>query len=794
MDNGRRKRKIKMNWNELFNKSTEFITQEERNEVKKKNKKTVLQFSMLVTAVFALYLSFFSVNSDIITGLIYAFSPIKNYKEISFSFFHSITYMIVGEIIVLPFILLMLFSRVDEYDPETVSGSAHWMTPEEYKKYNETKVKPELELPVDDPNWYSPNMILSENMVRAFDMYYTGFNDNIIIFGGSGAGKTRFFIKPNILTCATSIVTTDPSGENIASLGQVLADHGYVIKILNVHEMRYSNGYNPLEYVQNEKEIGDLIDCFISNTNKSEDGSGGDEFFENAERMLYAACICLLVNHIEKKSLKNFGTIVNLVNMSDVDENGGANKSQLDVIFEQLPKNALAYKFYRAFKQGSGRTTKSIIISCLARLQPFMYESVHNLTQYDELELDKVGDRKTALFFISPQEKGPYNFLVTMAYQQLFSTIYNKGEKQLAEGEGTTMKYHIRCYMEEYANLGGVIPRFPSKLSTMRKYGMSSVVILQDKQQIESMHPNNYLELIGNCDSKMFLGGGSPETQEWFSEKLLGMRTVVTSSVNGVNGDKKETKSYSKTRRNLMDSREIDTIPQEKCIVSTRNTSPKLDNKCDYLNHPLYKWTGDADKSRMFLYRKMTVYDNQNTRHKVNMLQAESDMLDYIKRTKISDAMTLNDKSISGDGIETEDDIPLSITIQIAVDKFASEIMKPVPVITMNHVSSHIVPHILYTVSEEYGDKEPLILLKGLKDKNYRGYVYTSETGNISRLLEKSQTAKYSAENQSGDDILVFDLNANNVIKFQEEINKMYEESVNDASYDIKTTKEIHIK
>lgn len=755
-------------------------TQAGRDELKEQYLKKIYIAITITSCLFFMYVSLFSADAGVMDALIYAFSPLKHLASMSF---HP---LLMGKAAVYSLILSALINVLimsynierKEYDPKTVSGSAHWMTEREFKKYCKTKVKPELtDVDVTDKNWYSPNLILGEQMRRAVDMYYTRYNNNILVIGGSGAGKTRFYIKPGLLSCCNSFLCCDPSGEIIASVGYILREHNFKIKILNIHEMRYSNGYNSFEYIRDEKGIGELIDCFIQNTKNSDKPTRGDDFFENAERMLYAACICLLVNHIETKSLKNFGTVVKLVNMSDIDETGKERESSLDKIFSQLPYNSLAVKFYRAFKQGSGKTTKSIIISCLTRLQPFMYDSVAGLTQYDELELDKIGDEKTALFIITPQVQGPYTFLSSMLYHQLFDTIYTKGEKQLAEGGDPRMKYHICCFMDEFANQGGIIPAFPSKLSTMRKYNMSASIILQDKQQIESMYPENFLELVGNCDSKIYLGGGAPETQEWISN-MLGDGTAITSSNSGIGGAQGTSKTYSKTNRTLLNPDEVDKIDEDACIIFTRNLSPMLDKKYDYLKHPLYTYTGDADKNRKFLYRKMTLFDNSNAKHKINLLQAERDLENFCREALISDAMEAKKTKISGGEIKNNDGNLFNEIVGECVGEFEDVMNDAVAIAEIYDLSYTYAKNIIEFVSVELDEKTPLImLLNANNNKELVGVVMDTEHHTMYRLLCKSQYAKYSQEEQKNweyGEALHFTLNKGNVLRFKNEINELY--------------------
>lgn len=336
--------------------------------------------------------------------------------------------------------------RTVAYKSDEVAGSARFMTKKELNAYKKEFID---EFPTGQLDPY-PTMIMSNNFGRPIDSMKMTGNNNVLVVGGAGTGKSRFIIKPNALQFNASYVITDPSGEMIFSLGEALKEAGYKIKIFNIADMQHSNCYNPLHYIRNETGVNMMIECFIKNTTK--DGAKGDEFFTNAERLLYSACIFYLIEFCQDESRKNFGSIINMINASVVDENDASFKSPLDKLFDSLPKDSLAWNFYKSFKQAAGKTLKSIIISCVTRLQPFLTPQVANLTKMDSLELEKIGEEKTALFIITPQADRTYSFLASMLYSQLFETLYYIAEQQKAMTGSERLKVPVRCLMDEFAN------------------------------------------------------------------------------------------------------------------------------------------------------------------------------------------------------------------------------------------------------------------------------------------------------------------------------------------------------
>ena len=599
------------------------ITEEQR--------KSNLDFMVLyMTVILGLFVTYFTAyTGSIMTDRNYALlsamgeviSRLKTFHflpTINGGFFTGVLMGIAGTVLIY-FLLKLDTDKNYAYKSTEVAGTGGFMTEKELEKYNK-----QLEPEPEDKALPSPNMIMSMNFRRPIDMRAMIGNNNVLVVGGSGAGKSRFFIKPNLLQMNASFVTTDPSGEIIASVGQTMADHGYKVKIFNLSDMEHSNCYNPLHYIRNEAGVGMVIDCFIKNTT-DKNGGKGDQFFTDAERLLYSACIFYLKDHCTDESKKNFANIVKMVNSSAVDENNPmAYKSPLDSIFEKLPKDSHAKKHYTAFKQASGKTLKSIIISCMTRLQPFMTPQVINLTKTDELELEKIGNEKTAIFIIVPQTDKTYNFLASMLYSQLFETLYHVAEQQKANGGSEMLKIPVRCMMDEFSNIGEV-PEFPSRISTMRKYNISAAVALQDLSQIEAIYKDSWRTLVGNCSSILFLGTQETTTLKYFSE-MLGKKTVKDRSQTLNRGSRSGSgKNFQNKGREVLTIDEMARLDPKNCIVFTQNMRPVLDKKFKYESHRLYGETADADPSKTFLFTQNPIYNTRKQLSVSSLLMAQSE-------------------------------------------------------------------------------------------------------------------------------------------------------------------------
>ncbi len=387
-------------------------------------------------------------------------------RIMEYDFFYPITGssilgFVISLVIACVMIVFMQISSEQNYSftKDAISGTGGFMPQKQLKEYSVSYV--------DAPETYkdpitkeidkdvSNNIILTNSFYRSMDDMKTWKNNNVLCFGGAGTGKSRFFIKPNILQLNASYVVTDPSGEILASVGNVLVNHGYVIKIFNISDMRHSNRYNPLYYIRDEAGVLMLIECLINNTSKEDAAAGDNQFFVDAEKLLYAACIFYLRDELQSEKDTNFATVFDMVNQSAVDEtNAGKIKSELDKKFEKIKNksSSLAWKYYSAFKQAAGKTLKAIIISCIVRLQYFQIPQVKKLTGKDDLELDSIGDRKTALFIITPQADRTYSFLAAMLYSQLFERLYYLGEERVKVGKSPRSTYPVRCLMDEFAN------------------------------------------------------------------------------------------------------------------------------------------------------------------------------------------------------------------------------------------------------------------------------------------------------------------------------------------------------
>lgn len=533
--------------------------------------------------------------------------------------------------------------RRGSYDPDISAGTGGFMDKKEKQKYTQEYITPdppalldESKFPVSFDNYeeeikhYSQNMIMSNTFCRPINSRRMIGNNNILVVGGAGTGKSRFFIKPNVLQMNASYVITDPSGEMIYSLGKTLKDHGYKIKVFNISDMRHSNCYNPINYIRDEAGVNMLIQCFITNTTQGE-GGGDNQFFVDAEKLLYSACIFYLLDHCKDNTKKTFANVLNMINASAVNEQDPSAQSPLDQLFDKLPRSSLAWKYYKAFHQAAGKTLKSIIISCVTRMQPFMTPQVINLTQRDELELAKMGDEKTALFIITPQADRTYAFLASMLYSQLFETLYYKGEQQKANGESEQMHIPVRCMMDEFANIGEV-PEFPSKLSTMRKYNISASVVLQDISQIEAMYKDNWKTLVGNCSTILFLGTQEQNTLEYFS-KMLGDMTIKKKNRNMSDGKSKSTSlGVQNDKRAVMTPDELGRLSPDECIVYTQNKRPVKDKKYKYERHPYYSQTGDCKDEYGFQYNKLSAFDNGAIKGFDKLIIAQNEAKDYKAR------------------------------------------------------------------------------------------------------------------------------------------------------------------
>ena len=420
-------------------------------------------------------------------------------------------------------------------------------------------------------------------------------NKNVLVVGGSGSGKTRFWLKPNLLQCHSSYVVTDPKGTIVLECGNAMLKNGYKLKILNTINFKKSMHYNPFAYVHSEKDILKLVTTLMTNT-KGE-GTGGDPFWEKSEKLLYTALIAYL--HYEAPAEEqNFATLLQLLNAMEVREDDEEYQNPVDLLFEELSKrkpNSFAVRQYRLFQLAAGKTMKSILISCGARLAPFDIQEIRDATMYDELELDKLGDRKTALFLIMSDTDSTFNFLISMIYTQLFNLLCDKADDQY----GGKLPVHVRCLIDECANIGQ-IPQLEKLVATIRSREISACLVLQTRSQLKAIYKDNADTIVGNMDSQIFLGGSEPTTLKELSE-ALGKETIDSYNNSDTRGNSPSYgTNYQKLGHELLSRDEIAVLDGGKCILQLRGVRPFLSDKYDLTQHPNYKLTSDYDPKNTF--------------------------------------------------------------------------------------------------------------------------------------------------------------------------------------------------
>jgi type IV secretion system protein VirD4 len=430
-------------------------------------------------------------------------------------------------------------------------------------------------------------------------------NKNVLVVGGSGSGKTRFWLKPNLLQCHSSYVVTDPKGTIVLECGQAMLKNGYKVKILNTINFKKSMHYNPFSYVHSEKDILKLVTTLMTNT-KGE-GSGGDPFWEKSERLLLTALIAYL--HYEAPvEEQNFATLLEMLNTMQVLEDDEEYQNPVDLLFEDLAKkkpNSFAGRQYKLYKLAAGKTAKSILISCGARLAPFDIQELRDLTMYDELQLDTLGDKKTALFLIMSDTDSTFNFLISMVYTQLFNLLCDKAD----DVYGGKLPIHVRCLIDECANIGQ-IPNLEKLVATIRSREISACLVLQAKSQLKAIYKDNADTIIGNMDSRIFLGGSEPGTLKDLSE-MLGKETIDAYNTSDTRGNSPSYgTNYSKLGHELLSRDELAVLDGGKCILQLRGVRPFLSDKYDLTQHPNYKLTSDFDEKNRFDIEK---YLNRKT-------------------------------------------------------------------------------------------------------------------------------------------------------------------------------------
>ena len=420
-------------------------------------------------------------------------------------------------------------------------------------------------------------------------------NKNVLVVGGSGSGKTRFWLKPNLLQCHSSYVVTDPKGSIVVECGNALLKNGYKLKILNTINFSKSMHYNPFAYVHSEKDILKLVTTLMTNTKG--DGSGGDPFWEKSERLLLTALIAYL--HYEAPvEEQNFATLLEMLNTMQVLEDDEEYQNPVDLLFEELAKkkpNSFAGRQYKLYKLAAGKTAKSILISCGARLAPFDIQELRDLTMYDELQLDTLGDKKTALFLIMSDTDSTFNFLISMVYTQLFNLLCDKAD----DVYGGKLPVHVRCLIDECANIGQ-IPNLEKLVATIRSREISACLVLQARSQLKAIYKDNADTIVGNMDSQIFLGGSEPTTLKDLSE-MLGKETIDAFNTSDTRGNSPSYgTTFQKMGHELLSRDELAVLDGGKCILQLRGVRPFLSDKYDLTQHPNYKLTSDYDPKNTF--------------------------------------------------------------------------------------------------------------------------------------------------------------------------------------------------
>ena len=477
-------------------------------------------------------------------------------------------------------------------------GSARWGTPKDIEPFMAPK--------------FSDNIILTKTerlmMSNRPPDPKNARNKNVLVVGGSGSGKTRFWLKPNLLQCHSSYVVTDPKGTIVVECGNALLKNGYKVRILNTINFKKSMHYNPFAYVHSEKDILKLVTTLMTNT-KGE-GSGGDPFWEKSERLLLTALIAYL--HYEAPvEEQNFATLLEMLNTMQVLEDDEEYQNPVDLLFEELAKkkpNSFAGRQYKLYKLAAGKTAKSILISCGARLAPFDIQELRDLTMYDELQLDTLGDKKTALFLIMSDTDSTFNFLISMVYTQLFNLLCDKAD----DVYGGKLPIHVRCLIDECANIGQ-IPNLEKLVATIRSREISACLVLQARSQLKAIYKDNADTIIGNMDSQIFLGGSEPTTLKNLSE-MLGKETIDSFNTSDTRGNSPSYgTSFQKLGHELLSRDELAVLDGGKCILQLRGVRPFLSDKYDLTQHPNYKLTSDYDPKNTFDIEKYL-----NRKEKIN--------------------------------------------------------------------------------------------------------------------------------------------------------------------------------
>lgn len=492
----------------------------------------------------------------------------------------------VGVAVLIKFIVYTKGKNAKKFRQGKEYGSARWGTAKDIQPYMDEK--------------FQNNILLTQTERltmngRPENPKYAR-NKNVLVIGGSGSGKTRFYVKPNLMQMHSSYCVTDPKGTIVLECGKMLEDNGYEIKILNTINFKKSMKYNPFAYIRSEKDILKLVQTIIANT-KGEGEKAGEDFWVKAEKLYYTALIGYIFYEAPREE-KNFATLLDMIDASEVREDDETYMNPIDRLFEALEKKEpthFAVKQYKKYKLAAGKTAKSILISCGARLAPFDIRELRDLMKEDELELDTLGDRKTALFVIISDTDDTFNFVVSIMYSQLFNLLCDKAD----DVYGGRLPVHVRCLLDEFANIG-LIPKFEKLIATIRSREISASIILQAQSQLKAIYKDNADTIVGNCDSSLFLGGKEKTTLKELSE-TLGKETIDLYNTSETRSNQKSFGlNYQKTGKELMSQDEITVMDGGKCIFQLRGVRPFLSDKFDITKHKNYRLLEDYDKKNLF--------------------------------------------------------------------------------------------------------------------------------------------------------------------------------------------------
>ena len=524
------------------------------------------------------------------------------------SFFPSLylidIFMGIGTAVLIKFIVYTKGKNAKKFRQGKEYGSARWGNRKDIEPYMDEKFQNNILLTKTER--------LSMNGRPSNPKYAR--NKNVLVIGGSGSGKTRFYVKPNLMQMHSSYCVTDPKGTIVLECGKMLEDNGYEIRILNTINFKKSMKYNPFSYIHSEKDILKLVQTIIANT-KGEGEKAGEDFWVKAEKLYYTALIAYIYYEAPKEE-KNFATLLDMIDASEVREDDENYKNPIDRLFEALEKKEprhFAVKQYKKYKLAAGKTAKSILISCGARLAPFDIQELRDLMSEDELELDCIGDRKTALFVIISDTDDTFNFVVSIMYSQLFNLLCDKAD----DVYGGRLPVHVRFLLDEFANIG-LIPKFEKLIATNRSREISASIILQAQSQLKAIYKDNADTIIGNCDSTLFLGGKEKTTLKELSE-TLGKETIDLYNISETKSNQNSfAMNYQKTGKDLMSQDEITVMDGGKCIFQLRGVRPFFSDKFDITKHKNYKFLEDYDKKNVFdieeyIKRKGKVKLNRNT-------------------------------------------------------------------------------------------------------------------------------------------------------------------------------------